>query len=230
MSQPDVNGNPSENRWEQLAREDAEFYIWTDLAAGDEFFRSGERDVARILDFAQPPRDARGAALEIGCGVGRLSIPMSRAFGSIRAVDIAPTMLEKLRANCRARGIDNVQGMLAGDAWDADVHDFAYTRIVLQHIEAWADIVTYLERLGRALRPGGLLYAQFDTRTPNLVYALRNRLPDFLLPRTYRRGVRRIRRQPTKILAAARQAGFEVMQDRGRGTADHEFLFRRLTR
>ena len=150
-----MNGNQPQNRWEQLAREDAEFYIWTDLAAGDEFFRSGERDVARILDFARPSRTARECALEIGCGVGRLSIPMSREFGSITAVDIAPTMLEKLRANCRQREITNVHGMLVGDPWDSAQHDFAYARIVLQHIESWAEIVKYFERLSRALRPGG---------------------------------------------------------------------------
>jgi SAM-dependent methyltransferase len=225
-----VNGNQPQNRWEQLAREDAEFYIWTDLAAGDEFFRSGERDVARILDFARPPLDARGSALEIGCGVGRLSIPMSRTFGSITAVDIAPTMLEKLGANCRQRGIDNVRGMLGGDSWDATQHDFAYTRIVLQHIDPWAEIVSYLERIARALRPGGLLYAQFDTRAPNLLYGLRNRLPDRLLPRTYRRGVRRIRRHPSQILAAAENAGLALMTERGGGTEDHEFLFRRTPR
>lgn len=224
-----MNGNQSENRWERLAQEDAEFYIWTDLAAGDEFFRSGERDVARILEFAQPAANARGSALEIGCGVGRLSIPMSRAFGSITAVDIAPTMLEKLRANCRDRGIDNVRGMLAGDAWDESTHDFAYTRIVLQHIESWADVVSYLARVARGLRPGGLFYAQFDTRPPNLLYDLRNRVPDLFLPRTYRRGVRRIRRSPSQIFGAAHQAGLDLLKERGGGTADHEFLFRRPT-
>lgn len=224
-----MNGNQSENRWERLAQEDAEFYIWTDLAAGDEFFRSGERDVARILEFAQPPANAREAALEIGCGVGRLSIPMSRAFGSVTAVDIAPTMLEKLRANCRERGISNVRGMLTGDGWDGSTHDFAYTRIVLQHIESWTDIATYLARVARALRPGALFYAQFDTRPPNLLYGLRNRVPDLFLPRTYRRGVRRIRRSPSQILGAAHQVGFELMKERGGGTADHEFLFRRPT-
>jgi ubiquinone/menaquinone biosynthesis C-methylase UbiE len=221
-----MGGNRSKNRWEELAREDAEFYIWTDLAPGDDFFRSGERDVARILEFAKPHLQAQGSALEIGCGVGRLTLPMSRQFGSVTAVDIAPTMLEKLRANCRQRQIVNVQGMLAGESWDATRHDLAYTRIVLQHVESWPEILSYFKRVSRALAPNGAFYTQFDTRPSNPLYWVRNRLPDQLLPRTYRKGVRRIRRLPDQVVDAARQGGLELIVERGRHTEDHEFLFR----
>src|SRR4051812_45989523 len=77
------NGRDVEQRWERLAREDAEFYIWTDLAPDDDFYRSGERDVERILSFSAPHITRWSAALEIGCGVGRLTIPMSSHFGAI---------------------------------------------------------------------------------------------------------------------------------------------------
>jgi SAM-dependent methyltransferase len=224
-----MSGDRSHIRWEELAREDAEFYIWTDVARGDDFFRSGERDANRILEFARPHVVNRQSAVEIGCGVGRMTIPMSRAFTSVTGVDIAPTMLEKLRANCSERQITNVRGMLVDEPWDAARYDFAYTRIVLQHLESWAEIMRYFQRLSQALGPGCVLYAQFDTRPANILYWVRNHLSDRVLPRVYRKGVRRIRRTPDQVLGAAREAGFELLRERGRRTADHEFLFRRTT-
>lgn len=214
------------NRWETLAREDAEFYIWTDLAKGDDFFASGERDVERILSFARPFICASNAALEIGCGVGRLTIPMSRSFDRIIAVDIAPTMLTKLSANCQARNIEHVTPMLAGDAWHDVVQiDFAYSRIVLQHIEEWATIVDYFRRIASSLAHDGAFYVQFDTRPPNVAYHIKNQLPDAVLPRNFRRGVRRIRRTVAEIEALAQSCGLRVAAMRGSGSDDTEFVF-----
>jgi SAM-dependent methyltransferase len=221
-------GSVMPNRWEELAREDAEFYIWTDLAPGDDFFQSGERDAARILAFAENFLTGTTTALEIGCGVGRLTIPMSAKFAEITAVDVAPTMLEKLTKNCAARQIRNVHAFLADEPWEQDHRtDFGYSRIVFQHIEAWSVIADYFRRIAIALKAGGLLYVQFDTRRPNILYHLRNRLPDAILPRTSRRGVRRIRRTAPQIIDLAARCGLELLQDHGRGSLDHEFLFRR---
>ena len=214
------------NRWESLAREDAEFYIWTDVAKGDDFFASGERDVERILTYAEPHLRARNAALEIGCGVGRLTIPMSRQFERIIAVDIAPTMLEKLAANCEARDISHVTPMLASDAWHSRMPiSFAYSRIVLQHIEEWATIVDYFERISECLSNDGAFYVQFDTRPPNVSYHIKNRLPDAVLPRNFRRGVRRIRRTVPEIRALGEACGLQLSASRGAGSEDTEFIF-----
>jgi SAM-dependent methyltransferase len=215
-------------RWEQLAQEDAEFYIWTDLAPGDDFFRSGERDARRIDEAVAPWIAARDRALEIGCGVGRITVAMAPAFGSITAVDIAPTMLAKLEANCRARNVANVSPMLATDAWEKHgPFDLAYSRIVFQHIAEWEGIERYFRRVAASLAPGGVFYVQFDTRPPNILYRIRNRLPDAVLPKTYRRGVRRIRRRPAAIIATAGTAGLSLVSERGRDTLDDEFVFRR---
>jgi cyclopropane fatty-acyl-phospholipid synthase-like methyltransferase len=214
------------NRWETLARKDAEFYIWTDLAKGDDFFASGERDVERILAYAAPFIRDTHVALEIGCGVGRLTIPMSRHFERIVAVDIAPTMLQKLAANCQAREVAHVTPMLAGDAWQnfAPV-DFAYSRIVLQHIEEWATIVDYFRRISTCLANDGAFYVQFDTRPANVVYHVKNHLPDAVLPRNFRRGVRRIRRTMHDIASLADASGLQLNASRGAGTEDTEFVF-----
>jgi cyclopropane fatty-acyl-phospholipid synthase-like methyltransferase len=214
------------NRWESLAREDAEFYIWTDLAKGDDFFASGERDVQRILGYARPFIRATDAALEIGCGVGRLTIPMSREFDRVVAIDIAPTMLTKLAANCAARDIEHITPMLAGDAWQSVTPiDFAYSRIVLQHIEEWSTIVDYFQRVAACLAAHGAFYVQFDTRPTDVAYYIKNQLPDVVLPRNFRRGVRRIRRTVDDIETLARACGLHTETMRGAGTEDTEFVF-----
>jgi trans-aconitate methyltransferase len=224
-----MNFDETEKRWEQLAREDAEFYIWTDPVPGDDFFASGVRDAERIMAFAGPHLVARDGALEMGCGIGRITIPMAAKFGRITAVDIAPTMLARLHANCEARGITNVRGMLAREAWQAEPADFAYSRIVFQHIPSWEIIEDYFRRISQALRPGGALYVQFDTRWATPAYRLRNALPDALLPRTWRRGVRRIRRSRRNIVSLAEWYDLSVVAERGARTEDHEFVFTKVS-
>lgn len=216
------------DRWETLAQQDAEFFIWTDVAKGDDFFASGERDAARILEFAAPYRSQGGAALEIGCGVGRITIPMSRHFERIVAVDVAPTMLRKLGENCSARGIAHVTPMLVTDAWECVTPiRFAYSRIVFQHIADWGQIADHFRRIAAVLAPDGAFYIQFDTRAPTLLYHVRNALPDAVLPRNYWRGVRRIRRTGASIEQLGAANGLEVAAQRGAGTDDTEFVFRR---
>ncbi len=222
MSQDDLAG-----RWEAYAQADAEFFIWTGVAKGDDFAASGRRDAARIMELCSPYLRGRELAVEIGCGVGRLAIPMSHEFERVIGVDIARTMLRKLEQNCRDAKVDNVGGMLANEPWDASGPiDFAYSHIVLQHIEDWAIIESYFTRVARALGTDGVFYAQFDTRRANVLYTLRNLLPDFLLPRHYKRGVRRIRRKVSDVAKLAHACGLEIAHLSGEGTTYTIFILR----
>ena len=206
-------------RWESYAQSDAEYYIWTDVDKGDAFVASGERDAARILTLCRSFLGRRRLAVEIGCGVGRLLIPVSREFDRVVGVDIAPTMLRKLAENCDRAGVTNVVGMLADEAWDAQGPiDFAYSHIVLQHIEDWAIIDSYFARVAAALSADGVFYAQFDTRPSNALYRLRNAIPDAVLPRHYRRGVRRIRRHVETVEQMTKRHGLALERMTGAGT------------
>lgn len=215
-------------RWESLARENAEFYIWTPLADGDDFTASGERDAARIWSQAEPHLVHRRKVLEIGCGVGRILLPMRRNFDAAIGVDIAPTMLARLQENARAAGIGQVEGALADEPWEErGPIDFVYSHIVLQHIERWRIIEDYFARVARCLAPDGVFYAHFDTRPRTFAYRLRNVVPERLLPRTMQRGVRRIRRSPAEIRALVAASGFSVLSESGAGTTETVFLLRR---
>jgi len=222
------------DRWERFAQQDAEYFIWTDLdrAQGEEamraFFESGERAAERLLDFAGEALTAHGRSLEIGCGVGRLTLAMARRFEEARGVDIAPTMLRKLGENAAAQERSNVRGFLAGDAWDEpDSVDFAYSWLVFQHIEDFGIIEDYLQRIARALKPSGVACLQFDTRPRGLAYRIRFALPAFLLPRNWRPGIRRIRRSASELRTAMQRAGLRVDAEQAPDSDVHLFRLRR---
>ncbi len=211
----------SRNRWEEFAASDSHFYICTDkrfrgVEDAERFFESGREDAAAILAMSAPLLAGTHRALEIGCGVGRLALTMSEHFDEVIAVDVAPTMLERLRANCRRASIDNVRPYLAEEAWDeAGPVDLAYSYLVFQHVEEWDSILGYLRRVAACLSPTGTCVFQFDTRRPSLSYGVRNRLPDALLPGTQRRGIRRVRRSAAEVRAAVLDANLTILAEQG---------------
>lgn len=223
------------NRWEKFAQEDAEYFIWTDLdrkggpEAIEAFFESGRRAAQRLLDFAGEGLSGHDRSLEIGCGVGRLTLAMAERFGEARGVDIAPTMLRKLNDNAAARERPNVRGYLTTENWDeAESVDFAYSWLVFQHIEDFSIIESYLRRIARTLKPSGVACLQFDTRPRGLAYRVRFALPAFLLPRNWRHGIRRIRRDPDQLRVAFARSGLRIEAEQAADSDVHLFRLRRL--
>lgn len=218
--------------WDRFAEENAEFYIWTDPALDygtpegrSGFFESGRRQTAELLAAATPRLRRRGRALELGCGTGRLLLPHAASFERVVGVDVSPRMLSGLRQNAREFGVPNVETYLAGEAWDLGARfDYIWSFLVFQHLPRWREIRRYLERIAIALEPDGVAQLQFDTRPRSLPYRLRSWLPDFLLPRTQRRGIRRVRRSAGSLREAAAAAGLRILEERGAGSAEHVFL------
>ena len=56
------------------------------------------------------------SVLDIGCGPGRLAVPMARKAARVTALDVAPEMLEKCQENARLAGVGNLQTLLLN--WD----------------------------------------------------------------------------------------------------------------
>jgi SAM-dependent methyltransferase len=224
-----------EHIWERFARTDAEYYIlampaWTSRTPKglEHFFASGRRDAKALLAETSPWITQWNVAVEIGCGVGRLAIPMAPSFAQVRAVDVAPTMLAKLRDNCVREGVTNVRPYLADEAWDSPgTVDFVYSWLVFQHIEDAGEIQRYIDRIGACLRAGGVALLQFDTRRRGLAYAIKTALPDVLLPRPWKRGIRRIRRTPAAIVRMVARARLTIVAELRHRTKRHTFVLRR---
>ncbi len=225
---------PSVNRWEDFARENAEYYVLTGIgrsagpAAIKQFFESGREVAAAVIRDVADLLPGHELVVEFGCGVGRLLIPMARHFKTLIGVDIAPTMIEKLNANCRRFGVPNVMGVLADEPWERSCGaDLIYSWLVFQHIEEIGIIEDALRRLAASLQPRGVALLQFDTRPRSPAYRLRNALPDILLPRPWRRGIRRIRRSPDDLAKILTDAGLQPVRQEGKGTQEHVFVVRK---
>lgn len=157
--------------WETRAREDAEYYIKCDLEdrSAESFLASGEQDVD---DFAVPwfgPERAR--ALDIGCGLGRLTRALRRHFDEVVGVDISEEMVRRAVAyqppvpeGCSFLQVEGTGSLPFDDA----SFDFVFSYIVFQHLPTREMVRRYLLECGRVLRPGGVLRVQVNTRRRSL--------------------------------------------------------------
>ncbi len=151
--------------WDRRAGEDARFYIASGSAESDEAFRaSGERELTDVV-LDGIVLDPAAEALEIGCGVGRLLVPLARRVAVAHGVDISPVMIGKSAAFCR--GTPNVRTAVTDGTLrpfpDASL-DFVFSFIVFQHIPSREPIRRYVEEAARVLKPGGLFRFQVDGR------------------------------------------------------------------
>ena len=156
--------------WNDRAKENAQYYVQNATKEWEqrEFFRSGEINVANdvlpdmhtICGGQRSPLDLR--ALEIGCGVGRMTRMLARIFGHVTGIDISEEMIARARQN--TADLTNVD-LVVGDGCTlpglADAsYDYAFSFIVFQHIPSYEVIASYCREVFRVLRPGSLFKFQ----------------------------------------------------------------------
>lgn len=104
------------------------------------FFESGEREMANTLATVRAvvgPDFHPARALDFGCGVGRLTMPLALESRHVLAVDVSPTMLREAAENCEEQGIANVQFMETPEFASDRARrrfDFVHSYNVFQHI------------------------------------------------------------------------------------------------
>jgi len=110
-----------------------------DGTAESEFFASGEAHVASLwaaIEKREGQAWRASSTVDVGCGVGRLALPMAGRCDSVLAVDVSESMLAEVQRNCVERGITNVRTARADDSLSAVpagatlVHSY----LVLQHV------------------------------------------------------------------------------------------------
>ena len=159
--------------WNKRARVDARFYVafgrrnQTDedfQASAAENISAFEREFFRLPD---KPVSAR-RALEVGCGLGRLMLPMSRHFGEIHGVDVSDQMVSQARIRLQAIHHAYVHVTSGSDLriFDNSYFDYIYSYIVFQHIPDKDIVLNYLLESKRVLKPGGVLCCQLRGCSP----------------------------------------------------------------
>jgi 2-polyprenyl-3-methyl-5-hydroxy-6-metoxy-1,4-benzoquinol methylase len=179
--------------WEELARREPYFAVLTNegflgvesnTIATRAFFDTGEADISSLLATITTllGRDIPlTSALDFGCGVGRLTLPLARRAGRVVACDVAPTMLAHARQNAEGAGLYNVTFIASADLAELPrgCFDFVCSLLVLQHIPP---AVGYglIRTLLSLLAPGGVaaLHTTFErpgSRLRRLARSMRGR-------------------------------------------------------
>jgi SAM-dependent methyltransferase len=182
----------SDRNWEKWARRDPYYAVLSadEFKAGNldaprrlRFFDSGIEHVAWVLDTAEQQFGplSRTNALDYGCGVGRLLIPLCERYSHVRGVDVAPTMVEIARANCGQAGRANIE-FIVSDGLDLSPDlrfDFIHSVLVFQHIAPETGL-RIVEQLLDRLAPGGVFalhvnLARHRGNVTNILYQVRRR-------------------------------------------------------
>lgn len=164
---------PTSDHWEELAKTEPH---WAVLSSDDNlsgaldeaaFFQSGADHIEHVFAEVRrrvDPGFAPRRALDFGCGVGRLLVPLAARCESVTGLDVSPTMLQLARANLEERGHDNATVAEASTLGGLrGAFDLVHSVMVIQHIptaEGWR----VLDDLVAAIRPGGVGVIQLYLR------------------------------------------------------------------
>jgi SAM-dependent methyltransferase len=135
-----------------------------------QFFESGKEQVdqvLRIIDAHLVPGFRPQRALEFGCGVGRLVVPLGTLCQSVVGVDVSASMLAEAKKNCEMNRLSNVQ-LIRGDDELTRVpsgpFDFIISHVVFQHIPVQRGL-RIAELLIDRLQEGGIGVLHFAYET-----------------------------------------------------------------
>jgi len=138
----------TDEAWEYYGRTDPYYGVLTneafsrenfDAEARAKFFKSGEQYIGLVLDTIREHLVADfepKAALDFGCGVGRLSLPFARLCERVVGVDISESMLSEARRNARSAGCENIEFVRSDDELSqvSGSFDLVNSFITFQHI------------------------------------------------------------------------------------------------
>jgi SAM-dependent methyltransferase len=158
-----------------------------------------------VLFYVGEADTVKGTVLELGCGTGRVLLPLARAGHTVVGLDGSPQMLARCKAKLRdePKAVRDRVTIHEGDVRSFDLGaTFALVIApfrVVQQISTIEDQLRFLEAVARHLTPGGrLIFDVFNTYFASLASAdgkEREDTPEQKLPdgRSFRRSYRIVR-------------------------------------
>jgi SAM-dependent methyltransferase len=98
--------------------------------------------------------------LDIGCGPGRLTIPIAVRVGpqgEVTAVDVQPGMLRRVKQKAQAANLNNIQFLQAGAGEAKLAHNHADRALLVTVLGEIPNREAALKEIFEALKPGGIL-------------------------------------------------------------------------
>lgn len=170
--------------WNVLGETDPMFGVLSDPTKYDgkwdpsEFFDTGRAHVDhmfRVLSDHGVDVAPGGVCLDFGCGVGRLTVPLSERFARTIGLDVAPSMVEAARRyappGSQCEFVTNRTPDLR--QFSDATFDFVHSCLVLQHIPPEVS-VRYVQEFLRVTTRGGLVVFQMpaETRPEHVIYEM----------------------------------------------------------
>ena len=170
-------GKISKDTWNRLASQDAEFYILVEKGKKGgkwnkkDFFNKGRKQwkgFKKLLSHygLQNSISKNKAALDMGCGVGRLTFAMAQDFYKVIGVDVSEVMIKKAKEYKKNLDIKNAE-FLVNNGEDLSLFsdkniDFIFSYLTLQHCPSPKQVLMYIKEFSRILKPQGICL--FQTR------------------------------------------------------------------
>jgi 2-polyprenyl-3-methyl-5-hydroxy-6-metoxy-1,4-benzoquinol methylase len=183
--------------------------------AEEDFFRTGEHSVELFLKAAQRcgiDLLTLNSCMELGCGVGRVTLSLAKGFQYVLAYDISEPHLVIAREMASRSKIENVEFIRLrslDDIRNGPPFDCFYSIIVLQHNPP-PIIKMLIEVIFERLAPGGVAYFQVPTYSLNYQFVVDHYLDN--LKTEGRMEVHVIPQQ--ELLEVVRKSGCRVLEMR----------------
>jgi ubiquinone/menaquinone biosynthesis C-methylase UbiE len=156
----------------------------------DEFLATGRAEIAEVMQgVVRVGARGRDAALDFGCGVGRLTQALVQHYAAVTGVDIAASMIDEARRidnTARCTFVVNARPDL--QIFETGSFDLVCSSITLQHMEP-RFMRQYLAEFVRVLAPGGVAAFQIPSAPPKSAMSLMKRV----LPISLRRAAHWVR-------------------------------------
>jgi 2-polyprenyl-3-methyl-5-hydroxy-6-metoxy-1,4-benzoquinol methylase len=210
--------------WQLEAPKHGLEYIDTTVRGGASWadvLESGRAELAKAIEVTHMLTGSALRALEIGCGVGRLTFALAQKVGSVVAVDVAPALLAVARAHNDLPQVEfrEITGLELAPPAETASYDLVFSYEVFHHLE-FEVIRAYLREARRLLRRDGQLVFEVNT----MPRTWKTRISLLVRRALHHLGVRRWRGWPTapgfsrrsysvaQIRAALVDAGLRVDQ------------------
>jgi len=199
--------NTGKHNWEKFGKKDPYYWVTTDSRYKDSkltknvqkhFFDSADKYLDSIFKVIRKHLDSSfnpERALDFGCGVGRVTIPLARHCNYVLGVDVAESMIAEAEKNRELYLLYNIEfSTLAKNPISlTDSFDFVHSIYVFQHIRTKQGFKTIIQLID-ALKENGigmLHFITFQAQRPikkKIIYWLCANIPMFNAINNIRKG------------------------------------------